>query len=323
MMKKLLVIIAAVMVCGATMMSAVGCDNNGKEYKYNVVCTIFPAYDFARAVIGDVDDVGLTMLLSPGSESHAFQATPKQMLSINKADLFIYNGGESDHWIDEAAGSLSLHDSKVLKMMECIDKLYEEEVTDEMTVGEEHEEENEDEDTTEYDEHVWTSPVNAAEIVREIRDKLIAIAPEHAESFRANAAAYIERINGVDELFRAVLSDKVRNTVVFADKFPARYFVEEYDLDYLAAYPGCANEVQASPATLLALKNAVNEQNIPVVFYIELSNQKDADAVCGSTNAQKREFHTCHNLTKADFDSGKTYIDFMTQNAVVLREALC
>ena len=322
MLKKLCTVSATVVIIAMMTMVGFGCDKQDeKTYKYNVVCTIFPAYDFTRAVIGDVEDVGVTMLLKPGAESHSYQPTIKEMYSINNSDLFIYNGGESDHWIETINDALSLTESRRLTMMSCIDNLYEEEITEEMTVGEEEEEE--EEDHSDYDEHVWTSPINATRIVRGIRDKLIEIAPEHRDEFIANAQAYCAKIMEVDGLFRQVIADKVRNVVVFGDKFPVRYFVEEYGLEYKALYPGCANDVQASSKTKITVINFVNTERIPIIFYIELSNEEDANSICESTGAQKRLFHSCHNLTKQDFDSGKTYVDFMTANAAVLREALC
>ena len=321
MLKKCFTALAIVLIIATMTMVGYGCNTQDeKTYKYNVVCTIFPAYDFTRAVIGDVEDVGVSMLLSPGAESHSYQPTIKQMYAISNSALFIYNGGESDHWVHDIVDSLSLDESRTLTMMSCIDKLYEEEITDEMTVDEEEEEE---EDHSDYDEHVWTSPINAVKIVKGIRDSLIRLAPEHRDAFTANAAAYCERIMGVDALFRQVVADKVRNVIVFGDKFPVRYFVEEYDIEYMAAYPGCSNDAQASSKTITSLITAVRDRHIPIVFYIELSNERDADSICESTGAQKRLFHSCHNLSKADFDSGKTYVDFMTANAAVLREALC
>jgi zinc transport system substrate-binding protein len=174
----------------------------------------------------------------------------------------------------------------------------------------------------EWDEHVWTAPVNAIAIVKAMAAELIAIDPENAAQYQANTDAYVIQLEALDQSFRSVVDGADRKTIVFADRFPVRYFVEEFGLKYYAAFPGCSAETEPSAATVAGLIDHVRAEKIPVVFYIELSNQQMADTVCEATGAKKLLFHTCHNVTKAEFESGATYLSLMQNNVLALKEAL-
>lgn len=282
--------------------------------KLSVVATIFPAYDFARQVVGDNGSV--TMLIPPGSEIHSYEPTPQDIMKISACDIFIYNGGESDEWVDDVLSSIE-GKVTVIRMTDCVTQV-EEEAKEGMYVHEEESEAGE----PEYDEHVWTSPVNAQKICAAIADAAAERDPAHAEAYKKNLAAYTDELSALDKSFRGVVGSAKRKTLIFADRFPVRYFTEEYGLEYFAAYPGCAEDSEPSAKTVAFLSDKVREDGAPCVLYIEFSNQKMADTICGDTGCAKLEFNSCHNVSKADFENGVTYLQLMWKNVDTLRKAL-
>ncbi|MDR1735030.1 MAG: metal ABC transporter substrate-binding protein [Oscillospiraceae bacterium] len=280
-----------------------------------VVATIFPPYDFVRTIAGDKADV--TMLLPPGSETHSFEPTPQDVLRIQNCDVFIYNGGESDAWVEDILESVDTSGMRIVKFIDCVEVLEEE-----IIEGMEEEEADAGEEETEIDEHVWTSPRNAKLIVQRISDTLCEADPANAALYKANTETYEAQLDSLDREFQAVVDNAVRKTLIFGDRFPFRYFAETYGLDYYAAFPGCSTETEASPATIKFLIDKTKAEGIPVVFKIELTNGKMAQAIAEATGAKVLELHSCHNLTKADFTAGKSYIDFMQGNLSALKEAL-
>ena len=310
-MKKIVKIIS-IFVVGLLSLSLTGCDSKVEEStNMNIVTTIFPAYDFARAVVGDTAD--LTMLLKPGVD--AIMQTVKEKM---ESDIFIYNGGESEEWVEKILESLDTSKMTIIKMMDYVETK-EEETVEGM---QEEEEEETSEEEIEYDEHIWTSPVNAIKIVKAIKDKIVKTDKNNSDLYESNASSYIEELESINTSFTNIVKDAKRKELVFGDRFPLRYFVDEYELKYSAAFPGCASEVEPSAKTIAFLIDKVNEEKIPVIFYIELSNQKVADSIKESTNVKTLLFHSCHNVTKEDFDSGVTYVDLMKKNVPNLKEAL-
>jgi zinc transport system substrate-binding protein len=292
------------------------------DKKPSVVATIFPQYDFARAIAGDKAE--LTMLLRPGTESHSYDPTPQDILKIQNCDIFIYGGGESDEWVDGVLESMDTSKMRIISLMDCVDVVEEEIVEgmqdEEEEEGEEGEEGHEHEE--EYDEHVWTSPVNAKKIVQKISDTLSEVDPANAGAYKNNTAAYLGKLDRLDASFRDVVKGAARKTLVFGDRFPFRYFADAYGLKYFAAFPGCSTETEASAATIAFLIDKVKAEKIPVVFHIELSNEKIADTICEATGAKKLLLHAAHNITRDDFRNGLTYLDIMTANVSALKEAL-
>lgn len=289
-----------------------------------IVAANFPAYDFARAVAGDAN---VTLLLPPGSEAHSYEPTPADVIAIQECSLFIYAGGENEEWATQMIQNLELDPDKAIAMLDVVEPLEEERVEGmEPERGHSHDHgkdcDHDHEDHEDYDEHVWTSPKNAALIVHAICDKLSQICPADASEFAANADRYKKKLERLDGEFREVVDNGRRKTLVFADRFPVRYFTEEYGLKYYAAFPGCSAESEASPKTVAFLIDRVREENIPVVFKTELSNGRIACAVAESTGAKVLTFTSCHNLTKDEFQSGATYISLMEGNLQNLREAL-
>lgn len=293
-----------------------------EDGKTQVVCTLFPYYDFARQIGGD--DVDVTLVVPAGRETHSFEPTPMDVIHISQADVFIYNGGESEQWVTDILDAAGEDIPCVLSMMDAAE-LHEEELVEGMQSGtsaHDHHDHDEDEEEIEYDEHIWTSPVTAMALCRAITDGLCQADPDHADSFRARLADYLAALETLDGTFRQIVAEGSRDLLVFGDRFPLLYFCREYGLDYRAAFHGCAGDTEPSLATLKYLIDLVNEQHIPVVYTIELSSRKVAKAIAETTGAQVRTFHSCQTVSRTEFDAGVTYLQLMEANADVLREGL-
>ena len=310
-MRKLFLCFAALLGCLA--LTGCGQDVRGGGEGTCIVTTVFPAYDFARQIAGERGSV--TLLVPPGSESHSFEPTPQDVLRIESCALLFCNGGESEAWLDTL---LADRDVNSLRMMDCVNALEEETVEGMQAV---YEAEEEDEGP-EFDEHVWTSPVNAKIICRALCDRLCEIDPAGADYYKSNLAAYLVALDKLDAAFRATVESARHRTVIFADRFPVRYFVEEYGLDYFAAFPGCADDAEPSARTVAFLIDKVRQERIPAVFTIEFSNEKMADVICEDTGCGKLLFHSCHNVSARDLENGVTYLALMQTNLQNLKEAL-
>jgi zinc transport system substrate-binding protein len=323
-LKRILILLFSLLTALAVLFSMGGCKpkNAGVRNpggKINVTTTNFPPYDFVRNIAGD--RVNLNMLLPPGSESHSFEPSPRDIITIQNSDIFIYVGGESDDWVDRILDSMNTDNMKILALLETVDAV-EEEIVEGMEEEEEDEHDHDGEEEPEYDEHVWTSPRNAILIVEAITELLCEADSVNASFYRQNAATYIAKLSDLDDAFNTLVAGAKRKTIVFADRFPFRYFADAYGLEYYAAFPGCSTETEPSAATVAFLINKVRSEKIPVVFHIELSNERMADTISSETGAKKLLLHACHNLTKRDFDLGLDYIDFMRGNVENLRQAL-
>ena len=291
--------------------------NEEQPETLKVVATVFPAYDFARAAAGDKAEVSL--LLPPGAESHSYEPTPADILAVQECDLFLYLGGESDAWV-EAILSAVEPKGQTLRMIDCVE-LLEEETVEGMEELPGHEDHGEGE-VREMDEHVWTSPRNAAQIVRDIAGTMGELDPEHAETFRTRGEEYAGQIEVLDGQFRDFFDSLPSRTIVFGDRFPLRYFAEEYDLDYYAAFPGCSTQTEPSAATIAFLTDKVRDEHISTVWYIEFSNHLVADSIAEATGTKTAMFHTCHNVSQEEMDSGATYLSLMEGNLETLRANL-
>ncbi len=296
--------------------------------RISVVTTIFPQYDFVRQIAGE--NVELKMLLKPGEETHSYEPTPQDIIAIQNSDIFIYVGGENDAWVEDILESMPEADMRTLKLMDCVDTVEEEHVEGmQEQPGHSHEEEESHEDETEeehsvheIDEHVWTSPVNASAIVDKIKELLVQADPENRQIYEENAEAYEAELAELDAEFRDVVDNAGRRLVVFGDRFPFRYFADEYGLNYYAAFPGCASDTEPSAATMAFLINKVKEEEIPAVLKMELSNENIANAIAEATGTEVRTFYSCHNLTAEEFEDGETYLSMMQKNVETLKEVL-
>lgn len=296
-------------------------DASAESAALKVVCTIFPPYDFARAVAGE--DADVTMLLKPGEEVHSYEPTPQDIREIQECNLFIYVGGENDVWVDQILENLGEERPQTLRLVDLVDTVEEELVEGMMPEkGEGGDDEESGESDGEADEHVWTSPVNAAQITDAVAQAMKELDPANAADYDENAADYEAQIMELDGKFRDVAQSGKRKVIVFGDRFPLRYFAEEFGLEYYAAFSGCSADSEPSAATLAFLIDKVRDDNIPVVFSIEFSNGNIARAICESTGAVQRTFYSCHNVTKDQFERGETYVSLMYENLEVLREAL-
>lgn len=324
-MKRILVIFlsALLSVLGLSACnSSTDTSSSSSNDKISVVTTIFPQYDFVRQIAGD--NVELTMLLPPGSESHSFEPTPQDIITIESCDVFIYVGGESDAWVDEILDSMDTSSMQIISMMGYVD-VVEEEILEGMETDEEHgngTSDYDDDDEVEYDEHVWTSLRNSESIVQAISDKLCEIDGNNAETYKTNTEVYIKELSALDAELKGIADNAKRKTIVFGDRFPFRYFADDYGLTCFAAFPGCSTETEASAETVAFLIDKVSDENLPVVFFIEFSNQKMADTISEGSNAKPLLLHSCHNISANDFNNGVTYLELMKQNAVNLKEAL-
>ncbi|MBR3230039.1 MAG: zinc ABC transporter substrate-binding protein [Bacilli bacterium] len=294
-------------------MLLVGCTKTNQEKRVNIITTSFPGYDFARAITKNAEDVNVEMLLKPGSEMHDYEPTPKDIIKIEKASMFIYVGGESDEWTDKILKKINPKKTKIIKLIDIVDKKTEEEVEGMEQEHEHHEE---------YDEHVWTSPVNAIKLTKNIENEIIKIDKVNKENYEKNADEYINKLNQIDTDIRNIVNNSKRKELIFADRFPFRYFTDEYNLKYYAAFKGCSEQTEASSKTIAFLINKIKEDNIPVVLHIELSNKKLANEISKHTNAKVLEFSSAHNISKQDFENQVTYVDIMNKNIEVLKEAL-
>lgn len=279
------------------------------EGRLKVVATNFPCYDFARRVVGDRGDVSL--LIKPGVEVHGFEPTPADIVSIGKADLFVYIGGEGDAWADNIlSGFDSAATPAVLRMMDAVTPLEEE--------GDVHDAH----DAPEYDEHIWTSPGNAMAMVQALADALCGLDGDNADAYRAAAKDYIGQISELDAAFRDVVANGARRVLVFADRFPFLYFTREYGLDYVAAFPSCTADTEPTPQILMRLIQRVVEDKIPAVYAIELSTQVVARTVAEETGAGILTLHSMQTVTQDEFDAGETYVSLMTRNLEAVRRGL-
>ena len=327
-MKKLVsIFLSTVIIC--SLFSISGCGKTEKvqksDGKISIVTTIFPYYDFVRQLAGDKADVRL--LLSPGSDPHSYEPTPSDIVAIENCDLFIYNGGESDEWVDGVLSSIENKNVKVMKMMEYV-TLRHEQSMDHNHEHAEHEdmddndEGHDHEEGEEYDEHIWTSIRNAERMSASIADELILLDSKNSDYYNEKKADYISSLDSLDKKFTEVTNNKKRDTLVFGDRFPFLYFVSDYDLGYECAFPGCSHETEPSTAVVSHLIDFTRENNIPVVFYLELSSGKIAQIISEDSSAKTMQFSSCHNVTKEDFKNGATYISVMEQNLEALKEAL-
>ena len=302
-----------------------GCSKEMEEEtgKLKIVTSIFPPYDFVRAVTKE--EANIKMLLKPGADSHSFDPTPKDIADIEKSDIFVYVGGES--WVPAILRGLNTDKVKIIRLMDYVD-VVKEEIIDGMQKdeeehdGHEHDHNHNHDDEAEADEHIWTSPNNVKKIIQMLEKEIGKRDYKNAENYNKNVASYIVELEELDKNFKEIVKKSSRKELIFADRFPFRYFVDEYDLKYMAAFPGCSNETEASSKTIAYLIDKVKEKKIPVVFYIETSNQKMADTIVEATNAKKLEFHSAHIISATDFKNGITYIDIMKNNLKNLKEAL-
>ena len=306
------------------------------ETRLRVVTTIFPEYDWVREILGDkADNAEVTMLLDNGADLHSYQPTADDIVKISECDLFIYVGGESDDWVDDALKNAANKNMKVVNLLEALgDSVKTEEVVEGMQ-EEEHDHEDADEhddakehdheEEAEYDEHVWLSLKNAQTLCSAISGVLQQIDPDNKDTYAANASAYIKKLSALDADYQAAVDAAVCKTVLFGDRFPFRYLAEDYGLRYYAAFAGCSAESEASFETISFLAGKVDELNLPCVLTIEGVQHKIAETIVRNTAAKNQKvlmMDSMQSTTSKDAANGATYLSVMEQNLSVLKEAL-
>ncbi len=281
--------------------------------KLNVVCTIFPQYDFCREIAGDKID--LTLLLDSKTDLHSFEPTSEDILKISKCDLFINIGGESDDWAEDVIKSSRNDSLTVLSLMDTVET-HEEEALEGQQAEEGEEEEHE------QDEHIWTSLKNAVKMAQAICDKLCELDKDNAEAYKANCEAYTKKLSDLEKQYADTVNAAKTKTLLFADRFPFRYLAEDYDLTCYAAFSGCSAQSEASFETMAFLVNKVKEENLKYILMIDGSDGSVAESVSRQSGAGIKTLNSCQSVPPEDIENGVSYLSIMLDNLAVLREVL-
>lgn len=306
-----------------------------KGDKIVVIATLFPQYDFVKQVGGDKVDV--TLLLPPGSESHTYEPTPQDMVSIDESDLFIYTGEEMEPWAENLISGLK-NNINVLDLSKSVDLINVEEFEEEHE-GEEHEhhhehgdEDDEDEEHEHnhgeeghhhtYDPHIWLNPQYAIKMVKSVEQELSRIDPDNAEYYKTNATNYIKQISDLDKEFEETVENAKNPKIAFGGAFAYAYFVERYNLDFISAYETCGESAEPSTVKVKEVIDYINKNKIPVIFYKEYSTGNIAKTISEATGAKMLVFNTVHNLSKDEMKNGASYVSIMKQNLENLKQAL-
>ncbi len=308
--------ITALLTAAATALCLCSCTSqndtdNRDSGKLKIISTVFPPYDLAKQIAGDNADISI--LLPPGSESHTYEPTAKEILEIQNCDIFLYIGGENEQWAEKIISSNKSDSVKTVKLIDCVKTLKEADL---------HEEEHHEEHDHETDEHIWTSPKNEQLMLTAVYDAICEADPENKAVYTKNKDSYNEQLSELDKAYKEAVDNAKNKTIIIADKFPFRYLAEEYGLDCYAAFSSCSDESEPSAAAMTSLISKIKEQNIPVVYYLEFSSTKVADTLCSETGASSLMLHSCHNVSKEDLEKGISYVDLMKQNLKNLKTAL-
>ncbi|MBO5370698.1 MAG: zinc ABC transporter substrate-binding protein [Clostridia bacterium] len=326
--KKILKNIFIALMCYVLTAVFSGCSNTEiQNDKLNIVTVIFPQYDFVRAVVGDRANV--SMIMKPGAEIHGFEPSLSDIRAISDADVVIYNGGESDKWIEDVIMSVSSKDIQTIRLMDYVELLEEEHIT-----GSSHTHihnhahrhtEKDHEECESYmgiDEHIWTSPKNAIKMIDAICDLVVEADSANKNEYLSNTQKYKNEISEIDSKISRVCQDAEKNMIIVGDRFPFLYLAKEYGLEYLAAFPGCSPETDANPSVIINIINTMKNEKIKTVLCTELSDKKMARTISNETDSQIRTLHSCQNISADDFEAGVSYVDLMNENIKTLKEAL-
>ena len=315
--------------------------------KFSVVCTIFPEYDWIRQLVGDKkDNYEITYLLDKGVDLHSYQPTAEDIAKIANCDLFVYVGGESDGWVNDALKESKNDKMQVVNLLETLGKnVKPEEVVEGMQEEDEHDHDHDDKDhddkdhddkdhdnedadheeETEYDEHVWLSLRNATALVNTLAEKLQTIDPENKDYYATTAADYTAKLGDLDSRYLATIKKAKVKTVLFGDRFPFRYLVDDYGLKYYAAFVGCSAETEASFETVAFLAKKTDDLKLKSVLVIENSDQKIAKKIVETTKDKSQNIvvlNSMQSITNEDIANGATYLSIMESNLKALASAL-
>ena len=321
-MKKIIALITALILI-LTCFCACSDTQNEKTDKLSIVATTFPQYDWVRQILGEkVQDVQLTLLLDDGVDLHSYQPTVTDLVTVTSSDMFIYVGGESDSWVADALKNATNENMAVINLMELLGEEVLEEETVEGMQSEEHEEHS---DEKENDEHIWLSLTNAIKACEYITEKLSEIDAANASVYKANADSYIEKLNELHGEYENTVNEAKYKTIVVADRFPFRYLVDEYNINYYAAFSGCSTETQASFETVIFLSDKLEENKLGAVIITESSDGSVADTVISNTTDKNQKvlaLNSMQSVTAKDVANNATYLGIMQENLLVLSQAL-
>ena len=327
-MKKITALLLALFMLVSALAGCGKQNDTNQTDKLSIVTTIFPEYDWVREILGDkADNAEITMLLDNGVDLHSYQPTADDIVKISDCDLFIYVGGESDEWVEDALRNAANGNMKVINLLEVLgDSVKTEEIVEGMQEAEhEHEDAEEHEHEEEADEHVWLSLKNAKMLVRVISKALQELDPDNKDIYAANADAYVKKLSALDTEYQAAVDAASNKTILFGDRFPFRYLVDDYGLRYYAAFVGCSAETEAGFETISFLAKRVDEWKLPCVLTIEGAQHKIAETVVRNTTAKNQRVLTMDSMqstTSKDVKNGTTYLSVMEKNLSVLKEAL-
>lgn len=327
-MKKITALLLALFMLVGVLAGCGKQNDTNQTDKLSIVTTIFPEYDWVREILGDkADNAEITMLLDNGVDLHSYQPTADDIVKISDCDLFIYVGGESDEWVEDALRNAANRNMKVINLLEVLgDSVKTEEIVEGMREEEhEHEDAEEHEHEEEADEHVWLSLKNAKMLVRVISKALQELDPDNKDIYAANADAYVKKLSALDAEYQAAVDAASNKTILFGDRFPFRYLVDDYGLRYYAAFVGCSAETEAGFETISFLAKRVDEWKLPCVLTIEGAQHKIAETVVRNTTAKNQRVLTMDSMqstTSKDVKNGTTYLSVMEKNLSVLKEAL-
>lgn len=320
--KKILLIILLIIILVAVI-GVLSIANSAKDdsEKMQIVVTNFATYDFVKQIIGDSKNMEVVFLLEPGMDSHGYEPAAKDIIKIKNAEAFIYVGGELEQWADRIVETLD-DSKKAVCLLDMANLIKESEVD-----GAEHNHKHEEnkgahEIELGYDSHVWTSPANSIKIMQNLTVLISDLDKENAEIYSKNAEKYIAQIKDVQGKIQEIVDNRVRDRLVFGDRMPMQYFVNEFGLEVSAAFNGCSSDAEPSSKTISYLIDRVKTENIPVILYIELGNGKVAQTIADETGSQTARIQSFHNVSKDDFYNGETYVSLMIRNLEVLRKAL-
>lgn len=334
-MKRVISVMVATIVmvcCFSACGSLNGASAASGSDKFQIVTTIFPEYDWVMNVLGDnPSNAEVTMLLNNGVDLHSYQPTADDILKISTCDMFIFVGGESDEWVEDALKEATNKDMVVINLLEALgDSVKKEEMVEGMQ-EDEHEDEEADEhehdkeEEVEYDEHVWLSLRNAATLADCISKELQRIDAANAQVYKTNSDAYIKKLNDLDKLYSDAVENASVKTLLFGDRFPFRYLTDDYGLTYYAAFVGCSAETEASFETITFLANKVDELSLHAVMTIEGDDHRIAETIVQNTATKDQRILTLDSMqstTSKDVDDGTTYLSVMEKNLSVFKEAL-
>lgn len=305
-MKRIIALLLIAVLCLSGCGTKQKTESNSEKEELKIVCTVFPSYDFARQIVGEYGKV--TLLLPAGAESHSFNPTLSDIALIEDCDIFIYVGGEIDPFARDMVENSSNKERINLSLLEM--------------VGVDNDHNHNKEDSHEVDEHVWTSIDNSITICEKIGEAICKKTQENATKIQLSTAEYTEKLKELKASFSEAVEGGDNKTLIFADRFPFYWFAKEFSLNYVAALSGCSSDTEPTLTALKEVIDAVNNSGADTVLYIEGSSGSIADKVANETGAEKRIFHSCHNLTIEEKNNGETYISLMQKNLEVLKEAL-